>query len=90
MNLKQLRLLLEKALSDQSRRAEHVKQFQMIVWDAGELDHRPEVDEKLRELAYDLDYYQPNERIRAEDPSLYGDERLEDEIRSALTSLPEG
>ena len=89
MNLEKLRLLLEKALSDRSRRVEHVERFQAIVWDAEKLDHRPGVEETLRELAYDLDYYQPNERARAEDSSLYGDDRLEDKIRSALSRLPD-
>jgi len=90
MDLNELRLLLEKALHDPVGRAKHIQRFQTIVWNAEELDSRPDVDELLRELAYNLDYYQPDERIRADEPSLYGDEQLEDEIRSVLSRLPQG
>jgi len=39
------------------------------------------------EIAYDLDYYEPDERLRREDLSFYGDDRLEIEIKSALEKL---
>jgi hypothetical protein len=44
----------------------------------------------LSELALDLEYYEPDPRIRSEDSSYYGDERAEEEIKAALKSLKEG
>jgi len=35
----------------------------------------------------DLDYYEPDTAMRREDPTFYGDERLEREIQEALNKL---
>lgn len=79
--------LLVKALRDRPRRVEYVKRFQEIVWASEDLRATPELTRVLRDLAYDLDLFEPDEQVRAEDPSLYGDARLEEEIRSALQRL---
>ena len=39
------------------------------------------------DLAYDLDFYEPDPVARAEDSSYYGDERLKEEIQMALEKL---
>jgi len=73
--------ILEKILSDKLNRGNLIKQFQDSIWaDAN-------ANEILSELAYDLDFYEPNDELRKEDPSYYGDERLEGVIREALIKL---
>ena len=39
------------------------------------------------ELAYTMENYEPDEEVRNEDPSLYGDDRLIKEIEKALSKL---
>jgi hypothetical protein len=46
-----------------------------------------EENEMLSALAYDLDFYEPDEALRKQEPSYYGDERLEAEIKSVLRKL---
>lgn len=75
--------ILELILSDKKNRKELIKTFQNQIWkddDANDL---------LRDLALDLDYYEPDENLRNEDPSYYGDEKLESEILEVLSKLKE-
>ena len=87
MMLSELINLLEQILSDRAQRAEHVKQLQQIVWNTINLHPDSEVIRILRDLAYDLDFFEPDDQVRADDPALYGDARLEEEIRSTLERL---
>jgi hypothetical protein len=73
--------ILKKILNDKVNREQLIKEFQQIVWN----DDNP--NEILLDLAYDLDYYQPNNELRKEDPSYYGDEQLEMEIKSAIEKI---
>jgi hypothetical protein len=41
----------------------------------------------LNELAHDLEFYVPDPSDRREDPSYFGEERLEREVLEALTKL---
>ena len=41
----------------------------------------------LLELAYDLEYYEPDENLRKQNPSYFGDEQLIAEIGSVLQKL---
>jgi len=82
--------LLVQALREPSRRLEHVKRFQELVWDTKRIGSDPEIQRMLRDVAYDLDFYEPDERARAEDPSLYGDTCLVREIEQALQRLGPG
>jgi hypothetical protein len=81
--------ILLKAMQDSENRLHLVKIFQEIVWDADEPLGSEEVERILNDLAYDLDYYEPNPEWRREVPSFYGDERFEEEVRSALVKLAE-
>lgn len=78
------KILLEK----ETARMELIKFFQNEIWDDESIQ-----DEKLNEilsgLAYDLDFYEPNEEWRKEDPSYYGNDRLEEEIKKAIQKLQE-
>jgi hypothetical protein len=75
--------LLEKILRDKANRKQLIKEFQELIWSDDK------ADEILSELALDLDYYEPNEEWRKQDPSYYGDDRLEEEIKSALKRIEE-
>ncbi len=79
--------LLEKAASDQKRRLEHLKRFQKHIRTRKKLHHDPEIDRVLRDIARDLDFFRPDARARAQNPALYEDARLEEEIRVALIKL---
>jgi hypothetical protein len=74
--------ILEKILNDRLNRKNLIKQFQEYVW-----HHEVLQNKTLSELAYDLDFYEPDAMLRAQDPSYYGDERLEVEIKTALQKL---
>jgi hypothetical protein len=59
------------------------------VW-AGAADSLPApAIDVVRDLAYDLDFFEPNSGKRAEDPAFYGVDRLDKEIREALSRLAE-
>lgn len=78
--------ILKEILSDKTNRKQLIKQFQQSIWDKEEMEGN-EVDEILSELAYDLDFYEPDNELRKESPSYYGDDRLEAEIQSALQKI---
>ena len=74
------------ALNEPAERVRLISEFQQIIWHSNDLPESSEV-EVLRDLAYDLDFYEPDVKLRAEDASFYGDDRIEDEIRAALKKL---
>lgn len=65
-----------------------IKKFQETVWNDETIEDETLCD-ILSTLAYDLDYYEPDEKLRKEDLSYYGDERLEEEIKAGLIRLKE-
>ena len=73
--------ILERILNNALNRKELIKEFQNLIW------NDEESIDILKDLAYDLDFYEPNEILRKEDPSYYGDERLEKEIKEVLQKL---
>jgi hypothetical protein len=79
--------LLIEALQDPRSRSETIKEAQSLVWDLRKVSMNAEVYDVLADLAYDLDFFEPNQEMRKEDPSFYGEERLEEEIRVALRKL---
>lgn len=72
--------------SNDLEREKLIKELQEEVWNVESSSNNP-ASEILSELAYDLDFYEPNEKLRSEDFSYYGDERLREEIASALKKL---
>jgi hypothetical protein len=78
--------ILRETLRDRSRRPELIDRFQGLVWH-GPAAAGDEAGEIFADLAYDLDFYEQDPKARSEDPSYYGDERLEEEIREALRKL---
>ncbi len=75
--------ILEQILQDKQNREVLIKEFQELIW------NDENANEILSELAYDLDFYEPNEKHRKENPSYYGDDRLEEEIKSTIQKLQE-
>jgi hypothetical protein len=63
-----------------------VRRFQAMVWNSHSGDFGPD-DEFLRELAYDLDFYEPDPEVRSEDWSYYDKVRLLQLVRDALQQL---
>lgn len=72
--------------SDGIERKKLIEEFQEEIWNGEAKPDNPTSD-ILSELAYDLDFYEPDEKLRSEDFSYYGDERLKAEIASALKKL---
>jgi hypothetical protein len=64
-----------------------IPRLQQQIWNATPHAKSSPQWEVLEELAYDLDYYQPDPRIRSENKSFYGDERALAEIKSTLLKL---
>jgi hypothetical protein len=85
----ELILILENILKDDKNRSALVRNFQNEIW----LNEEQELGEDnpdfliLSELAYDLDYYEPNSKLRQEDSSFFDDEVLFREIKSALNTI---
>src|SRR5260370_36405753 len=83
--------LLKLALSNRAERVSAIKAFQNYVFDTSTPvpGAAAEQWETLNDLAVDLDYYEPDPVDRREDPSYYGDQRVEVEITEALQKLGE-
>lgn len=79
--------VLERILNaNSSDKAELVKSFQNEIWnDRGIPDNA--LNEILSELAYDLDFYEPNEAWRKESSNYFGDERLNEIIKSGIQKI---
>ena len=63
-----------------------VKRFQEFVWEDNTISDET-LNDLLSTMAYDFDFYEPDTKMRGEDPSYYGDERLSEEIRTGLEKL---
>ena len=83
----QLVVLLGRIASEPTERPANIRRFQDAVWSGAELIGDERVDGILRDVAYDLDMYEPDSARRSEDLSLYGDTKLELVVREALDLL---
>lgn len=79
-------LLAEAQTSSLERRMSCIKELQNMIWDDGTIQDES-VNDILTDIAYELDFYEPNEEWRRESPSYYGEERLKQEIQTALQKL---
>jgi len=73
--------LLIKILQDKENRDKLISEFQISIWNGSD------DDDILINLAHDLEFYVSNEEHRKEDPSYFGDEKLEEVIFEALKDL---
>jgi hypothetical protein len=81
--------LLFQATREPLRRKDLVAQFQNLVWSGLDPSLPSIIADVMRDLAYDLDYFEPNPYMRSESASFYGHARFEEEVRSALQNLHE-
>ena len=72
--------------TEHQNRAKFIKEFQDEVWN-NESIQGDALNEILSELAYDLDFYEPNEEWRKQNSSYYGDIRLEELLKFAIQKL---
>jgi hypothetical protein len=86
ITLKALLTILVDALSVSLGRGKLIAEFQRKVWDE-QPDAPDPVLSVLKELAYDLDFYEAAPKIRDEDMTFFGNERLETEIKAAFGKL---
>jgi hypothetical protein len=79
--------LLRSASSDSEMRPTLIRDFQKQVWNFDGTIHSESVDRVICDLAYDLDYYDPDPLWRKQDSSFYGEKRVAEEISAALLEL---
>ena len=78
--------MLELILVDSANRERLVRDFQKRI--GNNLFTASEAETKIyAELAYTMENYEPEEDVRQEDQSLYGDDRLIKEIEKAILKL---
>lgn len=89
MKIKDIENLLREIIASKSdqKKSELISRFQNHFF-LEEYDFGNELfDEILVNLAYDLEYYEPNPLLRKEDPSFYGDEKLEKKLNDVLEKI---
>lgn len=83
--LTELETLLRSALAESQPASKDI--VATFIRTIGSCSDEGEEWEILRDLAWDLSFYDSDPRARAEDPSYYGEERLKTEIEEALGKL---
>jgi hypothetical protein len=78
--------ILEQILLSKTNRKQLIKEFQNQVWNK-HIDVSESINNILSELAYDLDYYEPDDILRTQDNSYFGNDKLEQEIQIALKKI---
>lgn len=86
MDVSEVLKFMREIVRDRRALPEAIGSLQQLVWKEP-LTGSSAVQEILRELAYDLEYYEPDPRARAEDSSFYDDERAIAEIEEAITRI---
>jgi hypothetical protein len=64
-----------------------LKEFQLKVLNSEVISKNANVENLIRELAYDLDYYEQDEKKRQEEPSFFGDEKAVELVIEAYNKL---
>jgi|NGEPerStandDraft_6_1074524.scaffolds.fasta_scaffold89657_1 hypothetical protein len=86
-DLVQVLNLLKEAVVDSSKLRMNIPKFQEAIWSSEIQFPSKGVEDILGDLAYDLDYFEADPRIRSEDKSFFGEEKALDEIRAALAAI---
>lgn len=79
--------ILKKILSEKSNTLMYISEFQNHIWDGLNYSDNEEVNEILKSLAYDLDYFEENEEFRLENSIYYGYDKLVNEIELAIAKI---
>lgn len=87
-NAELIQLLQTVLVAEHRIKQELIKEFQDEVWNDESIQDET-LNEILSQLAYDLDFYEPNEEWRNESLSYYGDDRLEEVVKTAIQKLQE-
>lgn len=87
-NIELIQLLQTVLVAEHRIKQELIKEFQDEVWNDESIQDET-LNEILSQLAYDLDFYEPNEEWRKESLSYYGDDRLEEVVKTAIQKLQE-
>ena len=87
--LQEIIQLLETALDDRGRLPGVIFRLQQQVWSSSVPMVPALAEELLQELAYDLDFYEPDAKARAEDPSFKDEAAALEEIRRVVLVLRE-
>jgi len=83
----EVRRMLKEAVAPDCDLRLAIKNIQQAIWNRvpdGTDDPRWTI---LRDLAHDLDFFEPDKTARIQEPSLFGEERARSEIRAALQQL---
>ena len=83
-------LLLESLISDAINRPRIIKEFSELGGNFSINDCTAQQRDTILDLIVDLSYYSEDPEALAEEPSLYGYERLQVEVRQALEVLAPG
>lgn len=78
--------ILKQILISKSNRKQLIKEFQKQVWNE-DINESESINNILSELAYDLDYYEPDDILSSQDNSYFGNDKLEQEIQIALKKI---
>ena len=84
--------MLQAAALDPRKLSEAIRALQAMVWKSKGWDDglSGEVVEALLDLAYDLDFYEPDPTLRAEDDAFFAEDRAVREIAEALQRIIRG
>lgn len=80
-------ILKIRAAKTDAEMASATSEFQRLVWDSETISGDTAAVEVVRELAYDLDYFEPDLEKRTEDDRYFGSDRLTSEVEQALQKL---
>jgi len=69
--LERLISLLETALQEPSSLPEIADEYQQLVWNTDSISSNSSIEDAFRELAYDLDYFEPDLKIRRTEGSYH-------------------
>jgi hypothetical protein len=81
--------VLKEIVKHPEKGLENVRQFQSLM---ASIEEHPSEDsealwETLRDLSYDLAYYEPDEIVRRGDSSLFGEDRMKEQVLSAINMI---
>jgi hypothetical protein len=85
-DIAQVLSLLKETVVDSSKLMMNIPKIQEAIWSSEIQFPSKGVEEILGDLAYDLDFFEADPRIRKEG-SFFGEEKALDEIRAALAAI---
>lgn len=87
VNISEVTDLLKETAVNPANFAANIPKFQQIIWNSEITFPNDAIENVLRNLAHDLDYYEADPKIRSEDISFFGEQKALDGIRTALAAI---